>query len=68
MIEKIQEWLLFKYGVQIESKHIWMILILFSALLLLFIILLIFSGNSSNGLDPNNLPLVVPPGVAQKSK
>jgi hypothetical protein len=54
MIDKIKDWLFFKYGVQIETKHLWMILILVGSLVLLLVSWL-FNGGVNKKFDPSGI-------------
>lgn len=57
MVDKIKEWICLTYGVDIEKKHVWMMLVLFISILLLLITLIFSSNNSNNQLTPKpNIP------------
>ncbi|MCX6761655.1 MAG: hypothetical protein NTY33_02310 [Candidatus Moranbacteria bacterium] len=61
MIEKIQDWLFFKYSIQVETKHIWMFLILVGSIMLLLVTLII-NGGSDKKVDPKSMPIL--PGMS----
>ncbi|MDD5463735.1 MAG: hypothetical protein PHP62_01195 [Candidatus Moranbacteria bacterium] len=51
-MEKIKGWLYFKYGFNVPTKFIWLILILISSTLFLLGLLLINNLSRTKGIDP----------------
>ena len=60
MINKIKKWLFFKYGVEVKSRLIWLVLILIASLLVLIPVLLanraVNQGSWTKTSRPNYAP------------
>ncbi len=61
MFDKIKEWLYWKYGVEFEKKHLWMIAILIFSVALLVLSVAFNGGFSGTKINPDD-PLMDMPG------